>query len=62
MPISIDQIDDRDFRQVLLSRARRGDSEALAVLRDEYGVTLHLGDVLNERKASDLAGQSAHRP
>ena len=34
MPISIDQIDDRDFRQVLLSRARRGDNEALAVLRD----------------------------
>lgn len=62
MPISIDQIDDRDFRQVLLSRARRGDSEALAVLRDEYGVILHLGDVLNERKASDLAGQSEHRP
>jgi len=56
MPISIDQIDDRDFRQVLLSRARRGDSEALAVLRDEYGVILHPGDVLNERKASDLAG------
>ena len=62
MPISIDQIDDRDFRQVLLSRARRGDNEALAVLRDEYGVILHLGDVLNERKASDLAGQSEHRP
>jgi len=61
MPISIDQIDDRDFRQVLLSRARRGDSEALAVLRDEYGVILHPGDVLNERKASDLAGQSERR-
>ena len=60
--ISIDQIDDRDFRQALLSRARQGDREALALLRDEYGVILHIGDVLHERKDAGIPSQSIHRP
>jgi len=57
MSISLDQIDEREFRRALLFRARQGDRDALALLRDEYGVIVHVGTALHERDNAAISSR-----